>query len=246
EEELDEGALQPGTDSGEGDKSAGADAGGEFEIEETESRPDRDVVFRLESKGWFGSPFADDGIGRFVAADRTIGMRQVRYLQEQFDLPRFEGVGLFANGLDAIPDLAHPAFDFGRIFAVSTKDADLFGDAIAITLEMLFFRLAGAAFFVAGKNLIYQCPRLSPSRQEAGFCSFGCVAVLSDIMHDVSTVTQRPAPTARQAGFLAGTKKPPPLGEGGLRIVSVRSGTDSQGMDQKETVRETPPWRMSD
>ena len=61
-------------------------------------------------------------------------MRQIGNAQEQIALACIRDIGLTANFLDAAADATHFRFDGAGVLAVLFRDADLFADAIAITL----------------------------------------------------------------------------------------------------------------
>ena len=149
EQELDKGALQLGTSTGESDKAAAADLGGQFEAEEIEAFADFDMVLRLEVEGRFVTPNTDFRVSLFVFADGAVSMGKVRNLEKQFGLTGVSGIGLFADRFDALTNTANLRFNFRTVFAFSLEHSDFLGDAIAVSLKLLLFGFAGSTFLVA-------------------------------------------------------------------------------------------------
>lgn len=183
EEEVDEGALEAGAGAAIDDEGGAGDFGAGFEVEHAVGLAEGDVVFGFEVVGGGGAPAADFGVFFGGGADGTGVVGEVREGEEEIALLGVGGVGFDADFVDAGADAADFGFFGGGVFAVFAADADFFGEAIAVALELLAFGLGGAAGGVDGEDLVDERSERGVAGGEALFDEFGAFAQEADVEH---------------------------------------------------------------
>ena len=185
EAEIDERPQQPRAEPGVTDETAAADLRGAFEIEEPELFAEFYVIERVRDLRLFAPRFDDGILARIVADGRGV-VREIGKAEQHRALRVFGFSRLAIQLADFLADGADVRLDFARVLALTLLRADLLGNAFAVALQALEFRLApppGRVDFEHGVDL--QMERAA-ARGEALFYVVGVVADEADVEHSPS------------------------------------------------------------
>ncbi len=188
EQEVDEGALESCASPTINHEGAAGDFGTRFKVDHAMGLAKRDMVFRFEVVRWCDSPAADFGVFFGGAANGAGFVRQIWEGQKEVTLLGVGGVGFRADLINALPDAAHFGFLGGGVLAVFATESDFFGEAVAITLQLLALSLGGAAGSIEGEDLIDQSGKRGIAGGETLFDEVGIFAQEADVEHSPGSV----------------------------------------------------------
>ena len=154
EAEIEERPFQARTRPGETDKTAAADLGGAFQIEQAELGSQLHVIRRSKVESRLFTPDFHLGIPAGIHADGIFVVGQIGQLEQQITLGFIRLGGLFGEICDFLSNPAHLLFQFRSLFPLGTLHADLLAQALAVAVELLEPGFEIPSHLVARKNLV--------------------------------------------------------------------------------------------
>ena len=227
QQEIDQRAFEAGAFSSIDHKPGAGGADAVVPVDQAVLEGELDVVLRLGEVG-LGSPFADDRVGRLVAADRAGFVGEVRDVEQQVVLLGGGVLRLHVERGDLLVDGADLGLDGGGVLALGLEHADLLGNGFPRVLELLLGGFQRAAGLVAGEHVVDEFPVVAAPGFEAVLDGGGVVADDADVEHGGTTLTGDGGRNQREFSPNAGLRRRSAV------IFPVRRISHTSRLDRRE------------
>ena len=149
----DEGALEAGTVAAEEVEAGAGDLDSALEVDDAEVLGDLPVRLGGEVEGALGAVLGDDDVAGLVGGYRHVGQWHVGDVEHEVVEAGVDGLHLFVEGGDAIPEFAHGKDELLALGGV-LRLANVFGSGVELGFEGLDLGEQSAATFIGSEDVV--------------------------------------------------------------------------------------------